>query len=677
MISMVVSLAAQQPQLVVQTGHQGWIASAAFRPDGKLVATGASDGRVKLWNPETGLLLLTIDCQGRPIGLAFTSDGQRLVTGQINGVIEVFDASNGRRLWSKDPYKHGGYCGIAVSADSKTVAGGGDRLCGVFRLDDQQEIRQFKGPQKDRFYALAFNPTDTHLALASDERCVYLWRLSDGKVERRLDSDEPDVLGVLFHRDDKHLISWVRKGVVRVWNWRTGEVQHRLGEGQASYVALSPDGQHVAIGRNDGQVVLFAFGSATRESSFAAHKGPVTALAFDATGEVLLTGGEDGGLHLWNRATGKKRRTLGGVQAEVPLAVSGRPDGAWVCVWDRQRLRVFDVVEGKTIWTSAAEVKQFPKVSFSPDGNHLAFGPRGKTVTVIHLATGKAGPRYAAAGITTNGALALGPEGKVLACRMADDKIDLWRAEQEQRAGTLPGRKYNDILSMSFSRDGTMLCQGGKGNYLRVLDVASGKARHELESGVGWVLSLALNQDGKRLLCGGPYSSVVLRSLPDFKAVHLMKGHRGSIRSVAFAADEQRLLSVGAEGLVRIWMAKTGKPLGKLRFLAGGQWILQATDGGLWDASPRADEQCQWSATSPALDKASGSSAVDPWATFPKSITVSESISGGTRRLATTGRCPAPPVESMSAWAITAPTMELPSTRSWPWQFEPSLPQDR
>ena len=47
----------------VKNGHTGAIRALAFTPDGKMFATGADDGTVKLWNPQTGkelrVLLIT------------------------------------------------------------------------------------------------------------------------------------------------------------------------------------------------------------------------------------------------------------------------------------------------------------------------------------------------------------------------------------------------------------------------------------------------------------------------------------------------------------------------------------------------------------------------------------------------------------------------------------------
>jgi WD40 repeat protein len=55
-------------------GHDDWIYAVAFSPDGKFVASGGSDGQVKIWNAADGKLLATVlsltvlDAKGKPVG---------------------------------------------------------------------------------------------------------------------------------------------------------------------------------------------------------------------------------------------------------------------------------------------------------------------------------------------------------------------------------------------------------------------------------------------------------------------------------------------------------------------------------------------------------------------------------------------------------------------------------
>lgn len=42
------AVAAQQPELVVQTGHASLVISVAFSPDGRLIASGSSDSTIAL-----------------------------------------------------------------------------------------------------------------------------------------------------------------------------------------------------------------------------------------------------------------------------------------------------------------------------------------------------------------------------------------------------------------------------------------------------------------------------------------------------------------------------------------------------------------------------------------------------------------------------------------------------
>ncbi|MGD1703235.1 WD40 repeat domain-containing protein [Dapis sp. BLCC M229] len=61
-------------------GHRGWIESVSFSPDGQLLASGGTEKTIKLWYPETGELLQTLDNDASVKNLNFSSDAQLLVS---------------------------------------------------------------------------------------------------------------------------------------------------------------------------------------------------------------------------------------------------------------------------------------------------------------------------------------------------------------------------------------------------------------------------------------------------------------------------------------------------------------------------------------------------------------------------------------------------------------------
>jgi WD40 repeat protein len=63
-------------------GHDNWVTSVSFSPDGKTLVSGSYDNTIKLWNVETGKEIRTLKGHDNSVNsVNFSPDGKTLVSG--------------------------------------------------------------------------------------------------------------------------------------------------------------------------------------------------------------------------------------------------------------------------------------------------------------------------------------------------------------------------------------------------------------------------------------------------------------------------------------------------------------------------------------------------------------------------------------------------------------------
>jgi len=70
----------------------GVVNALAFSPDGHVLATGASDGSLRLWDPRTGHELVSVSPHlGEVTGVAFSPDGTTIASSSSDGTVRLWD----------------------------------------------------------------------------------------------------------------------------------------------------------------------------------------------------------------------------------------------------------------------------------------------------------------------------------------------------------------------------------------------------------------------------------------------------------------------------------------------------------------------------------------------------------------------------------------------------------
>ncbi|MEU9084421.1 TIR domain-containing protein [Streptomyces sp. NPDC048357] len=418
------------------TGHTGRVYVLDFHPGGNLLASGCTDGQVRLWDPVVGTPAGTLERgTGAVYQVLFGDEGKLLAACDSNGAVRLWTVTTGR--------PHGGY----------TIA-----------LHPQQPAEH-----RGTAWACAFRPGDSQLLTVGNDGGAQIWDSATGQGKRILRGHGRRINGVAFSADGTQLATAGNDGVVRLWETRTGRRTDELsGRGDRLVsAAFSPVEPLLATASNDGDMYLWnpAGGEYLRELD--AETEHVWAEAFNADGTLLATANDDDSVHVWFRPTGSPVSNLTGhrgrvrsiaFRSDADVLATGCDDSV-VRVWDARSGRLMAELGGST-----GHADRVYGVAYGPGSAWLASASWDGSAIVWR--DGEAGPRLRGRGgrLWT---VAAHPSRPLLAAGGDDRSVCLWNAETGEHVTDLVGHTGR-VLSLAFSPDGTTLASGAEDGTVRL-----------------------------------------------------------------------------------------------------------------------------------------------------------------------------------------------------------------
>ena len=284
------------------------VSSVAFSPDGTLLASGALNGAIRLWNTSTGALAADLTTtSNRANSVAFSADGQWLAAGGNDTVVRLWNVATRQAADSLDG-PQGAINAVAFSAQGNLlVAGSDDGNVYLWDVGTRQRIATLQG-HSSYVTSVAFSPDGSLLASGSEDDTIRLWRALTGAEERILTGHEGNVTDVAFSPDGTLLASVGADRTVRIWDVATGSLLMTLdGYSENLYaVAFSPDGSLLASaagGIDDNAVRLWSIASQS-EAQRIVTDGPAETVAFSPDGQLMAVGGDPAFLTLYGLSGG-------------------------------------------------------------------------------------------------------------------------------------------------------------------------------------------------------------------------------------------------------------------------------------------------------------------------------------------------------------------------------------
>jgi WD40 repeat protein len=311
--------------------------------------------------------------------------------------------------------------------------------------------------------------------------------------------------------------------------------------------------------------------------SLKAHKGEVRGLTFSPYGKRLASVGEEGGVKVWDAATGKLLVTMKG-HTHIINDVAFSPDGRRVASGsDDKTVRVWDAATAKELVTIKGDFGRVFSVAFSPDGKRLALGAwnadreKGSVVKECDTVTGKELLELQSV-ISHVQKVTFSPDGTRLAAALgwpgqtSDAGLKVWDASSGKLV--YDRKDLNGHFSVVYSPDGKRLAIGG--GAARLLNAADGTDLSGPTPTRANYYSVVISPDGRllALTINDPDKGPPVITVHEFdtgKELLTLKGHGRCVYRLAFSRDGRLLAAGDNEEVVKIWDLSTlaARPAGK------------------------------------------------------------------------------------------------------------------
>ncbi|MDT8401320.1 MAG: WD40 repeat domain-containing protein [Bacteroidales bacterium] len=601
--------------------HGNPINSCSFSPDNRLILSAGDDKTVKIWNVKTLTEIKTLKAHDEGVNCcSYSPDGKLIVSGgQDNNLI----------IWDSLTYKE------------------------LARLEGHSDIVN----------ALAFSPDGKTIISGSNDGEIKFWDSITFQECWTITSGYRPITSCSYSPDGRIIVTTNDDGEIALVDADSyEELSYERLKGSLSCCALNSNGVDIVTGGDSGKgyhlpeiFYITENDELDSEGDFEdvprgeTHSKEITACAYSPDGSVIITGGADNFLLLWDADNFEFLSKLIGHNDKISKCIYS-PDGKSIAsssvdgtikIWDAARARV------ETVYEDDFLSDRITCCAFNLDDSKVMAGSLDSNLIIYDAHTGDF--------VHHNKQI----ESPITYCGFSPDRKDIVIGTTMGEIILLKQGNYNKLVRLtpwrttiyedeaainyiSFSPNGEKIVSvsgkdsgAGEGNVI-LCDLKNNNHIEVIEKDAAWSsckyspdgnrmifigdgitmwdmearekiyrinvesIDCVFSPDGESLASDYNYGTIKLWDAQTGKERLTLTGHTDSLYSVCFSPDAKTIASASSDNTLRLWDVETGKEKKVFQGVEGGKWFSAFEPDGkakisfikdniltLWDANSR------------------------------------------------------------------------------------------
>ncbi|MDM8568578.1 WD40 repeat domain-containing protein [Thiotrichales bacterium HSG1] len=233
------------------------LSSTAISPDGKKVAVGLADGRLRQYSLENRELIWESTDDNKHKRdvqrLAFNLQGNLLVSVSLDKMVKVWQDGKLQRTFNHQD----SVSSVTFAPNSNLIVTTSyDGQIGLFNPDTGEANFIKQAHAGEEINSVVFDADGRHLLTASDQE-IRLWQIQDNSLKqlKTLTKSESTILWAAISPNGKRYATVGRDNLVKIYSTEDGKKQHKLPGGHDDSVMkaiFSPDNDQIATVSGDG-----------------------------------------------------------------------------------------------------------------------------------------------------------------------------------------------------------------------------------------------------------------------------------------------------------------------------------------------------------------------------------------------------------------------------------------